>query len=135
MNEQLKKNKGILRDFMRLQYSDERLVMLLDHARSGALSFRSCCCFIGIVTTDLKVLHSLMCGDYGCERWKTNLRSARALPGASQAEGAFKLLSWHDERRSLLLIPIILAELKRRNSIQATTERSADEPRTILGHV
>lgn len=52
MNADLRKHKSIIRDFMRKHYSDDRLVMLLDHARSGKLSYWSCSCFIGMLTVD-----------------------------------------------------------------------------------
>ncbi len=45
-----KETKQIIRDFMKTNYSDERLAMLLAHAQSGKLAFNSCCCFVGVST-------------------------------------------------------------------------------------
>lgn len=48
----LKEAKGHIRAFMRNHYTDERLAMLLAHARDGKLAYVTCCCFVGIPTAD-----------------------------------------------------------------------------------
>lgn len=109
MNVELKKNKAILRSFMREQYPDGRLVMLLDHARSGKLEFASCCCFIGMLTDHTDWGHYMQ------------LDKLRELAGAGIAENAFLRLGRGygsvtevADCRRLRLIPMILAEFRRR---------------------
>lgn len=114
MNKQLKRNKQVLRQFMREHYTDERLAMLLAHAQSGRLAFHSCCCFIGVVTAD----HALQ-GAFPSAN-ANHLALARTLPKAYEAEEAFLNLSpddfvGDDERRRRRLISIIKAEIRRRD--------------------
>ena len=73
-----------IREFMRKHYTDERLAMLLAHARDGKLNFSSCCCFIGIATAD----HALRSEDLNGLSSK-HLKLARELKGAEKAEIAF----------------------------------------------
>lgn len=115
MNEGLKENKRIIRAFMREHYTDERLAMLLAHARDGKLAYFSCCCFVGIPTAD----HALR----GRTIWGTEEHyvAAKALPGATFAEFAYAALSnafGEDEanpQRVRRLIPIVKAEMRRRS--------------------
>lgn len=112
MNAKLKKDKQTLRQFMREQYTDGRLVQLLDMARGGQLKFMSCCCFIGIVTENHHADQTLSGG---------HLAAARRIPGAVEAEDAFMYLSerWFqsDVTRRKLIIPMVLAELRRRGRL------------------
>lgn len=114
----LKQNKAIIRSFMRAQYTDAKLVELLDHARAGKLAFLSCCCFIGIPTAE----HELQgwTQSYG-EHYIT---AKATIPGAEAAETAYRRM-WIDPRgyglgpdpdtaRRRILIPMVLAEIQRR---------------------
>lgn len=119
----LKEAKGHVRDFLQKQYSDENLVKLLDHCRAGKFQFASCCCFVGIVTADHELMseenyyHS--CGHY---------LKAQHLVGALDGERGARVLGFTKEEirskqpmgygdnqlRTRLLIPLAMAEIKRR---------------------
>lgn len=118
MNPQVRQNRQAIRSFMRLNYSDERLAMLLAHTQSGRLDFTSCCCFIGIATAD----HALQGEGEFLSFDHTNL--ARMLPLGGAAELAFlsladELPEGTTEERNVVrrrrLIPIIKAEIRRRD--------------------
>ena len=120
MNQELRRNKAVIRDFMRAQYTDGRLAQLLDHARSGKLDYLSCCCFIGIVTED----HGGLVGRRDDLFASLHLDAAKRLPKAIDAEQAFLWLAagmWRkssDEARRLRIIPIIKAEIRRRMRVR-----------------
>jgi hypothetical protein len=105
---------------MRAHYTDERLVELLAHAQSGKLSFSSCCCFIGIPTAD----HALRGYD---DHYGAHYHFSEVLSGAAEAERAFHLLSHdrvndidRDAKRRRKIIPMIRAEIKRRDTVRAS---------------
>jgi hypothetical protein len=115
----MNKYKKSIRAFMQAHYTDERLAQLLCHARDGKLVFWSCCCFIGIPTAD----HAIG----SCEEHPglvEHYKLARTLRGANEAERAFMNLMgqqrWIDEgnSRRRLLIPMIRAEMKRREKLR-----------------
>jgi len=128
MNLEHRAKKQAIRSFLQNHYTDERLTMLLAHAQSGRLEMYSCCCFIGTLTAD----HAL--------RGKGTITSdhlqvARLLSGASEAETAFGLLCEngakvgfynHSEqsnaKRRRILIPIIRAEMRRRDTARKQIE-------------
>lgn len=103
--------------FLQTAYSDERLAELLAHCQDGKLAFRSCCCFIGISTAD----HALAGANedyYSIQHYM----SARSLPFAKQAEEEVCYLadmrsndSERNAQRRAKLIPLILAEIERRD--------------------
>lgn len=115
MNADLRKNKGIIRDFMRAQYSDDRLVQLLDHARAGLLAYASCCCFAAIPTADHALKGRMPDADWNILAHSSHLGAGWKLQNATKADWAFMYLSPNrDEGRRNRLIPMILAEIKRR---------------------
>lgn len=107
-------------NFMRENYSDERLSWLLAHAEDGKLAYRSCCCFIGIVTAD----HEL--ATYRPGPWtEEHLKAARWLPHAIDAEYEFSRLGdkfmevdKQDAARRATIIPLIEAEIARRDALK-----------------
>lgn len=118
----IQKAKKTVRAFMQAHYTDKRLAQLLCHARDGKLAYYSCCCFIGIPTAN----HAL--------KQKTthvgvpHYEEAKRLNGAGAAEVAFCELMLagnsdfkkpEDEVRRRVLIPMIRAEMKRREKAQA----------------
>lgn len=126
-------NEEIISDFMREEYSDERLAMLLAHAEDGRLVFQSCCCFIGVATADHALKQSLPSGEPGNVQ---HYRTARALTNAPYAEMAFMNLChgttskgdrFDDEIGRARLIPLIRAEMERR----ANETRSAITDETV----
>lgn len=131
MNYELKEAKQGIRAFWP-NYSDERLAWLLAHARSGNLSFYSCCCFIGVATAD-HALRSSGEPHTGSE----HLSVAHAMLAADDAETAFCTLAARfsscggnsdDEQRRRRIIPMIKAEMRRRErerDIQVATSASA----------
>lgn len=129
MDADLKKRKAVLRDWMRENYTDAKLVELLDHARSGQLAFYSCCCFIGIPTADHELRPSSAVGAEHARQ--PHYAMAARLPYAADAEEAYRLLSPYvnagspldyyrnsDPLRRARIIPMILAEIRRRRMTQ-----------------
>ena len=124
MNSVLKVARQDIRAFL-THFSDERLAALLAHAQDSKLAFYSCCCLVGAATAN----HPLQ-GRKGSwsEQEKREPHYVRALdlPGSDEAEWAFGhgLLAgeriWSEASRDALrrrrLIPILKAELRRRQS-------------------
>lgn len=112
-------------NFMRLHYSDENLAALLAHAEDGKLAYDSCCCFIGIPTAN----HALK-----GERTSANGWSPGMWPDGTQAnhhlivrhqwefgdeaESEFWALGHTDTERRNNLIPLIRAEILRREALK-----------------
>lgn len=121
-NSLLKAYKQEIRKFMHEQYTDERLVLLLDHARTGHLSYESCCCFVGISNADHALRTDRLFDVRGSHYM--NLPMAVRAP----ADLAYFRLADHmnmntyyrrysrdsDVVRRRIIIPMILAELRRR---------------------
>ncbi|SRR5581483_3686563 len=122
----IKEAKQHLRAFMRAHYTDERLAALLAHARDGKLVFGSCCCFIGSATAD----HALKGAEHYCWR-EPHLALARTLCGAYHAEQAYKYIARGDIRRRRIIIPMIRAEMKRRERERQARCQLCDEPRLV----
>jgi hypothetical protein len=105
--------------FLREQYSDEKLAALLAHAEDGKLAFGSCCCFIGVATAE----HALQEDNY-IQAWNTpledHLNRARKLPFARDAEDEFCDLGGNNRDRRQAIIPLIRAEIARRDSLKLT---------------
>jgi hypothetical protein len=119
MNQQFRQCKRAIRQFLQTAYTDERLAWLLAHARSGKLAYRSCCCFVGVVTAP----HALQAEVKIFESVHPHYLSAKALAGAPQAERAYCALGYidntafsvsQDDLRRRRLIPMVRAEMGRR---------------------
>lgn len=121
--------KQAIRTFMRERYTDERLAWLLAHARSGKLSFHSCCCFVGITTSDHTLVGAVGLEGLHYERMKFDVDlTTDAAEYAFRRLGATTLPTWadyrqHDALRRRIIIPMILAEMKRRDKL---TERATN---------
>lgn len=122
-------NEQILARYMRHHYSDADLSALLAHAEDGKLSYFSCCCFIGVPTAD----HALRGMIEGSAASQAHYRKAEMLPDANDAELAFNALcgrgfgaDWaaQDARRRELLIPLIRAEMDRREKERSSSIQS-----------
>lgn len=117
--------KQHIRAFMRAHYTDERLAQLLAHAQDGKLDFYSCCCFIGIATATHAIRARLDRETDFDNPEAQHLFVARELPGADQAEDAFRKLCGglygdrEPDKGRRVLIPIIRAEMKRRSALAA----------------
>lgn len=97
-------------------YTDERLTMLLAHTQDGKLSFWSCCCFAGIPSA-VHALRGKM------ETITQSFRDGHSSGGASDPlwvamSGEFCGLAREDAERRAKLIPLILAEMKRREALK-----------------
>jgi hypothetical protein len=118
---ELKRCKRAIRIFLRTAYTNERLAWLLAHARSGKLSYQSCCCLVGLPTAD----HALA-GKMSSQQISKSGHYwiGKAFLGAREAEWAYyrlglvrrARLDTSDETRRRRLIPMVLAEIQRRAS-------------------
>lgn len=99
--------------FLREHYTDEKLAALLAHCQEGRLAFYSCCCFIGIPAADHALLGRTTERQY-CATYDDHLALARSLKYAAHAEHAVEILGNSDSERRERLIPLILAEMARR---------------------
>jgi hypothetical protein len=121
--------KQILRKFMADHYSDERLAMLLAHAQEGKLNFHSCCCFIGIPNAD----HALQSG-FSYELGFKHYIKSWDLNGARQAEHDFCGLGNTEQARRRILIPMVCAEIKRRDRARYQKELTTELTERNLIH-
>ena len=104
--------KPTLRYYLQNAYTDERLAMLLAHAQSGRLAWYSCCCFVGVATAD----HALQ-GE--CEPLSLLFPSPpthlyKIGFNGVFASNAYQDIADNDCDRRRLVIPLIKAEMKRR---------------------
>jgi hypothetical protein len=102
-----------IRSFMQDHYTDEQLVQLLAHATSGKLVYWSCCCFVGIPTAD----HANRSLKEGLPP-RNHLKASWLLTGAHYADLAFLSLADTDKERRAALIPMVRAEIKRRDLLK-----------------
>jgi hypothetical protein len=121
-------DKQPVRDFLRNYYTDARLAELLAHLQDGKFNYSSCCCFIGCATSDheLQTIDRMNMSFHGT--WGDHLNEARRLSGADSAECAVLCMGNGDDkprgnaRRSRILIPMVRAEMKRRERTRQQSE-------------
>ena len=120
MDSELRRCKRTIRIFLRTAYTDERLTWLLAHARSGKLAYQSCCCLVGLPTSDHVLAGKLSSKEISKSR---HYWVAKAFLGASEAEWAYYRLGLigragskisSDGLRRRRLIPMVQAEIERR---------------------
>ena len=104
-----KRDKALIRGFLQSSYSDKALVRFLEQGRTGAMPFMdSDKCLIGM-------------SDAGYHYTKYNNSEARA------AESAFctivRPLNDRASTRARIVVPIILAEIRRRSRAQMASSR------------
>jgi len=130
MDIQLRRGKQAIRQFLRTAYTDERLIWLLAHARSGKLTYQSCCCLIGVATAG----HPLQGKVDVNEPSAAHYHLARKFVGSREAEQAYWELGYIRGSRSILssdklrrrrLIPLILGEMRRRHRARVVSLREA----------
>lgn len=121
-------NEQICTQFMQDQYTDEKLAALLAHAEDGKLAFISCCCFVGTPSAD----HMLTEEWVPCPTGGKHLSEARAL--YSLQEDAYLNLGPGDRQCRASIIPLIKAEIARRDAIRESNQRllQEDKPETEL---
>lgn len=124
-------NLDNLRAFIRQHYTDARLAEVTAFAQDRKLGLLSCCCFIGCATAT----HALVPAADSMEGMNTtHYHQAKIyLPGAREAEFAFAYLGDTDEERRRRIIPILEAEMRRRESERALASPSEiTEPEAVL---
>lgn len=107
-------HEQVLSHYMQTRYDDAHLAALLAHAEDGKLSFMSCCCFAGIPGADHALRGANMSED--TSHWDTE-----ADEEWIKASEAFCLIAASDKARCEKLIPLIHAEMKRRDEIALAT--------------
>lgn len=114
--------------FLQTAYSDEKLAALLAHAQDGKLAFRSCCCFIGVSNAT----HALKTDDWinecraeGSDSEHYNILAIQGLP--HMAEREFFDLGNRDTERRAAIIPLILAEMERREKLAELPDLTPSE--------
>jgi hypothetical protein len=132
VNIQLRRGKQAIRQYLRTAYTEERLVWLLAHARSGKLAYQSCCCLIGVATAD----HSLRSKADVNQASGAHYHLARKFLGAREAEQAYWELGYFgtprsvassDELRRRRLIPMVLSEIRQREKAKGSEDQSCTE--------
>lgn len=102
--------------FLRTAYSDEKLAALLAWTEDGGLSALSCCCLVGIPTRVGAFNKRLEFGAFHSEEIDSHYLIAQSIPGATEAEWEFIRLGDDEERRTAI-IPLIRAEMARRDAL------------------
>jgi hypothetical protein len=133
MHPLLKVAKQDIRDYL-IHYSDEKLAALLAHAQDGKLAFYSCCCLIGSATAD-HALRPRTIFWRNTAKLEPHYARAQELEGSEEAEWAYGkgLLAgarvWSEPARDALrrrrLIPILKAELHRRQRFRQSLQRAS----------
>lgn len=103
--------------FLQTAYSDDKLAALLAHAEDGKLSFGSCCCLIGSANADHTLQQSNFAAVMGTP-FAAHLLLARELPFAKEAEKEFDNLADSNSERREIVIPLIKAEIARRDALK-----------------
>jgi len=122
---EMQKHKQAIRTFLKLSMGDEELAMTLAHAQSGRLAFYSCCCLIGMATIR-EAAHAPRPELLSPIFSESHYNLARTLAGALEAEAAFRSIV-SDGKRRRVLIPILRAEIKRRDLEKKAQEVVAQE--------
>ena len=111
--------------FLQTAYTDENLAALLAHAQDEKLSFFSCCCLIGVTNAP----HAL-------RGYVPEFAQGRVLPAgsthhqsvrlgselAADAEEEFFFLGNSDAERRKHMLPLIEAEIARREQVSAMVD-------------
>lgn len=115
-------NEEIISDFMRQHYTDEKLVALLAHAEDGKLSFLSCCCFAGVPSA----VHALAgANDNYLDMEGHNAAMEEALPWFQMSD-TYEALGPDDSQRRGRLVPLIRAEIERRERERSESSSPVD---------
>lgn len=113
-------NEEICTKFMHEFYDDQHLSALLEHAEDGKLVLYSCCCFVGAANAD----HPLQSGfDINFPSFHYVLMHENNS-FTSVAEEAFGNLGKEDSERRAAIIPLIRAEMARRDALRPNPDFS-----------
>lgn len=133
-------NEQIITNFLRTEYSDSDLAAALAHAQDGKLSYYSCCCLRGIPSANHALRGVINTGEqFGPATEHAShdpalfdlVRSDRYM----EADEAYLQLGspidddWQaaDARRRARLIPLIEAEISRRESERASELQEVED--------
>jgi hypothetical protein len=111
--------------FLSESYTDQQLAALLAHAQDGKLSFCSCCCLIGITNAPHALRGYIPEFEQGCvlPPGSTHHQAVRMLSElAADTEQEFAALGTSDEERRAAIIPLIEAEIQRRDQKSSIAE-------------
>ena len=114
MNEILRHSKRVIRGYLQTQYSDTNLTEILDHARSGGLAHYSCCCVAGLPFRQHAGLSGIETMLNHEPLYLDVLNGAAVSLAFSWLAGA-EVIPDPDALRRLRIIPMVLAEIRRRN--------------------
>lgn len=105
--------------FLQTAYSNERLAALRAHCEDGKLAYDSCCCLVGIPTATgaLKSARPKYWTGWDDNHDPIHNIIGRQWPFGREAESEFSVLGDTDAERQERLLPLILAEQERRESI------------------
>jgi len=120
VNEQLRTLKPPIRRWVN-DFPDQLLAEVLAFTQDGKLSINSCCCLVGVRTAP-HVLEQNVSSQIA-----RHLIEARQLPGAKEAEKAYKLLDADDHIRRRRLIPILKGVQRVRDRQLVTTSERIEE--------
>lgn len=104
--------KGHIRAYLQSAYSDEKLCALLCHARDGKLVFHSCCCLAGVADAN----HNLR--GYEDREWGGHVTIFGMDKNKWAVSESYEVIAPDDARRRRILIPMILAEVRRRDRLR-----------------
>jgi len=110
-----KQSKQIVRNYLRMAYSDNALTEFLDYTRAGKLRFFSCCCLAGFPLRPAGLKPLELDEAMNFHRSGSHYLGSRMDDALiARASDAFNRLGCNDIERRRHIIPIIKAELRRR---------------------
>ncbi len=137
MNEQLRRDKQHIREYIREHFSDEKLAQVYAFNRDGKMEFYNrCACLLGVTLS--AQLHEQPCADeMRLREGKGHYLNAKRLGGACRAEMSYGTLATDYAReswgyhlvslRQCRLSAILRAELRRRDRLASPVVSSQDE--------
>lgn len=133
----LKEDKAIVREYLGRVYTDSDLAKALDHARSGKMSFVSCCCLIGIPTADHELQGMNIANDHhhyikvAFSKYAKAAEEAFFCTGFVHGRGVCapsESIAGSEPLRRARIIPILKAEIRRRMQTVPLAPWTEDTP-------
>jgi hypothetical protein len=124
--------KELIRAHLRKNFTNQVLADLLAHTQDGKLSYCSCCCLRGFYTADHPYMGENSHWFGGHYMLANDPAAVNAAPAYSELGGGqrFKDLTGADNLRRRILIPMILAEMRRRDRFEAPAVEVNDTTRS-----
>lgn len=120
--------------FLREQYSDEKLAALLAHAEDGKLAYHSCCCLVGAANANHPLRQNIpspLLDTRGRDSAHHYVQMT-TQDGAREAEEQYYVLGDDDVERRERVIPLIRAEIARREALRAVDVGTQIPADTVL---